>query len=65
MFDGEALVGPGMKDARLGQPLGREPVDPVPPGTVLTGCARVSMGIQSTMMWYRNAAKTSRLVGTA
>jgi len=35
MFDDEALVWPWVKDARLWQPLVREPVDPVPPCAVL------------------------------
>ena len=40
MFDGEALVGPRVKDAWLWQPLVREPVDPVPPGAVLLAAPR-------------------------
>src|SRR5580692_4778051 len=35
MFDGEALVGPGVRNAWPWQPLVRELVDPVPPGAVL------------------------------
>src|SRR6516225_5133847 len=40
MFDGEALVGPWVKDAWLWEPLVREPVDPVPPRAVLLAAPR-------------------------
>src|SRR5438105_13068807 len=40
MFDGEALVGPWVKDAWLWQPLVRELVDPVPPCAVLLAAPR-------------------------
>src|ERR1700756_4689785 len=43
MFDGEALVWPGVKDP--GQPVAREPIDPVPPLAVLCGvCDRQVSG---------------------
>src|ERR1700757_3100110 len=40
MFDGEAVVGPQVKDARLWQPLVHEPVDPVPSCAVLLAALR-------------------------
>src|SRR3984893_7346739 len=40
MFDGEALVWPGVKDAWPWQPLVRELVDPVPPRAVLLAAPR-------------------------
>src|SRR2546423_5277188 len=40
MFDGEALVWPGVKDAWPWQPLVREPVDPVPSRAVLLAAPR-------------------------
>jgi hypothetical protein len=40
MSDGEALVGPRMKDARLRQPLICEPIDPGPNRAVLLTAAR-------------------------
>src|ERR1700694_1754255 len=40
MFDGEALIWPGVKDAWPWQPLVREPVDPVPSRAVLLAAPR-------------------------
>jgi len=40
MFDGEALVGPRVKDAWLWQPLVREPINPVSPCAVLLAAPR-------------------------
>src|SRR5258706_5588722 len=40
MFDGEARVWPGVKDAWPWQPLVREPVDPVPSRAVLLAAPR-------------------------
>ena len=40
MFDGEALVGPRVKEARPWQPLVREPVDPIPSRAILLAAPR-------------------------
>jgi hypothetical protein len=64
MFDGETLVGPRVKDAWLCSHWSASLL--IRSHLVRSfWLRRVSKGIQSTMMWYRNAARASRLVGTA
>jgi hypothetical protein len=64
MFDGKALAWPRMKDAWLWQHWSASLLIWSHPGPSFW-LRRVSGRIQSTMMWYRNAAKASKLFGTA